>query len=184
LIKIPFDLTALLVTKMARNIEITARISNFNDLAIQVAALADSGPFLLFQQDTFFNCTTGFLKLRTFSQSKGELIYYQRPSLAGPKLSNYNISPTPNPDSLKLVLDSAFGILGTVIKKRTLYLSGQTRIHLDQVEGLGDFLEIEVVLGENETAALGETIAQNLLDRLKLLPDQLVSASYLELLKS
>lgn len=167
---------------MARNIEIKAKIERIEALIPVIASLADTGPFDLPHHDTFFNCPLGKLKLRAFSANAGELIYYQRPDLKGPKLSIYQISPTNSPDSLRNTLASAYGILGTVRKRRTLYLLGNTRFHLDHVDTLGDFLELEVVLSENQTASSGESFALELMAKIGVLPSQLISTSYLELL--
>jgi predicted adenylyl cyclase CyaB len=168
---------------MARNIEIKAKIERIEALIPVIASLADTGPFDLPHHDTFFNCPLGKLKLRAFSANAGELIYYQRPDLKGPKLSIYQISPTNSPDSLRNTLASAYGILGTVRKRRTLYLLGNTRFHLDHVDTLGDFLELEVVLSENQTATSGESFAHELMAKLGILPSQLIPTSYLELLR-
>ncbi|RLS27323.1 MAG: CYTH domain-containing protein [Planctomycetota bacterium] len=167
---------------MARNIEIKAKIERIEALIPVIASLADTGPFDLPHHDTFFNCPSGKLKLRAFSANAGELIYYQRPELKGPKLSIYQISPTNSPDSLRNTLASAYGILGTVRKRRTLYLLGNTRFHLDHVDTLGDFLELEVVLSENQTASSGESFALELMAKIGVLPSQLISTSYLDLL--
>jgi predicted adenylyl cyclase CyaB len=72
--------------------------------------------------------------------------------------------------------------LGVVAKQRELFFIGKTRIHLDQVEGLGTFLELEVVLDESETPAAGMAVAEELMRRLKVLPEQLISNSYFDLL--
>jgi predicted adenylyl cyclase CyaB len=167
---------------MARNIEIKAKIDQIEALVPIITSLADTGPFELPQHDTFFNCPLGKLKLRVFSASAGELIFYKRPQLNGPKLSQYHISPTTDPGSLRNTLAQAYGILGTVRKHRMLYLLGNTRIHLDRVEGLGDFLELEVVLTDLQTVSSGESVARELMAKIGVLPNQLVSSSYLELL--
>src|SRR3954469_12551428 len=135
---------------MARNIEIKARIASVEMLFPKVAALASEGPLEIAQDDTFFRCETGRLKLRDFLNGEGELIFYRRSNAAGPKDSFYLRSTTSTPDVLRESLSIAYGQAGKVIKRRTLFLVGRTRIHLDRVEGLGDFLELEVVLGEHE----------------------------------
>lgn len=167
---------------MARNVEIKAKIGEIEALIPIIASLAETGPFNILQHDTFFNCPLGKLKLRAFSASSGELIFYQRPELNGPKVSLYQILPTTEPDSLRDTLALAYGILGTVRKQRTLYLLGKTRIHLDRVDGLGDFLELEVVLEDLQTITYGESIALDLMAKIGVLPNQLIPTSYLELL--
>lgn len=79
---------------MARNIEIKARIESVEALEPKVAKIADSGPTELFQDDTFFQCEAGRLKLRAFSESHGELIFYKRSNQTGPKESFYVRSQT------------------------------------------------------------------------------------------
>jgi predicted adenylyl cyclase CyaB len=135
---------------MPRNIEIKASIADVAALVSKVQAIADQGPFEIIQDDTFFECATGRLKLRAFSAEDGELIYYRRSDERGPKESSYVRASTSAPDSLRLALTLAYGQTGRVRKRRTLYLAARTRIHVDQVEGLGDFLELEVVLEDEE----------------------------------
>ena len=168
---------------MARNIEIKARIEDIEKLAAKVAVVADKGPFELFQDDTFFACANGRLKLRTFSATEAELIFYRRPDQAGPKESVYSIAPVTEPDKIREVLSRAYGQTGRVIKHRTLYLIGRTRVHLDKVEGLGDFLELEVVLAENEASEDGVSGANELLGKLGIPPENLIEGAYVDLLK-
>lgn len=167
---------------MAQNVEIKASIKNYSRLVDIVSKLADEGPDLLNQEDTFFNCPHGRLKLRKFSENQGELIFYKRDNLPGPKLSEYQILPTNTPFLLWNILAASLGVIGVVRKKRTLFKIAQTRIHLDHVEGLGDFLELEVVLNEHQGVDFGESIAKELLERLEIKPESLLEKSYLEML--
>ncbi len=112
--------------------------------------IADSGPSMIEQEDIFFACPNGRLKVRTFSETEGELIFYKRPDSAEPRSSLYNRSKSSDPRSLCDLLSSALGIRGIVRKKRTLYIAGQTRIHLDEVENLGSFIELEKIGPEEE----------------------------------
>lgn len=169
---------------MARNIEIKARIESVEALLPRVRAIADDGPTEILQDDTFFSCPNGRLKLRAFSETAGELIFYQRPDSAGPKESFYVLSRTPSPNTLREALALAYGASGRVRKHRTLFLVGRTRVHLDRVEGLGDFLELEVVLAERETTEAGVKVACDLLARLGVSPQQLIEGAYLDLLRS
>jgi predicted adenylyl cyclase CyaB len=168
---------------MARNVEIKARIESVDTLLPRVKAIADSGPTEILQDDTFFSCPNGRLKLRAFSKSAGELIFYQRPNVAGPKESFYVISPTASPDTLREALSLAYGASGRVRKHRTLFLAGRTRIHLDRVDDLGDFLELEVVLAEGESTETGMGIARELLATLGISPQQLIEGAYVDLLR-
>ena len=118
---------------MARNIEIKARIESVEALSTRAAVLADQGPIELLQDDTFFTCERGRLKLRAFSANEGQLIFYQRPNQTGPKESFFLMAPTSSPDPLREALSLTYGQAGRVRKQRTLYLVGRTRVHLDRV---------------------------------------------------
>ena len=167
---------------MARNIEIKARIEGIEALLPKLAALADEGPIEILQDDWFFGCESGRLKLRAFSDAEGQLIFYRRPDQLGPKESFYAISPTGSPDSLRETLSLAYGTIGRVRKHRTLFMIGRNRVHLDRVDGLGQFLELEVVLENQETAASGTAVAQELMADLGIEPSQLVEGAYIDLL--
>ncbi|MEE4638931.1 MAG: class IV adenylate cyclase [Wenzhouxiangella sp.] len=167
---------------MPRNIEIKARVADRAALEQRAATLADEGPVQIFQDDTFFVCPEGRLKLRDFGDGRGELIFYRRADATGPKTSFYRIAPTAEPAALRETLGLALGERGRVIKHRTLYLAGRTRIHLDRVEGLGEFMELEVVLADGEDEATGQKEADELMEQLGIATDQLVEGAYLDLL--
>jgi predicted adenylyl cyclase CyaB len=165
----------------SRNVEIKARIASVEAMAPRVAALADRGPVEIKQDDTFFVCERGRLKLRALSPTEGQLIFYRRANQAGPKESRFVISPTASPDSLRDALTLAYGSAGRVRKHRTLYLVGRTRVHLDRVESLGHFLELEVVLAEGESPDAGVKEARALMTALGLADDQLIDGAYVDL---
>jgi predicted adenylyl cyclase CyaB len=169
---------------MALNIEIKARIRSVESLLQRVAAIADGEPVEIFQDDTFFRCAAGRLKLRAFSEQDGELIFYRRDDQAGPKQSFYLRSPTTTPAVLRESLALAYGIVGRVRKRRILFMAGRTRIHLDRVEGLGDFLELEVVMSDGggaAEAAAAHAEAIHLMGRLGVEARQLIDVSYVDL---
>ena len=167
---------------MPANIEIKARIASVDSLLPRARALSDDEhPQLIHQDDTFFAVPHGRLKLRVFADGSGELIHYQRLDAPGPKRSDYVITPVAEPDTLREALARACGLLGRVRKERILVLVGSTRIHLDKVQGLGEFLELEVVLQPGQTSAEGEAIAHDLMAQLGVSADALVSGAYLDL---
>jgi predicted adenylyl cyclase CyaB len=168
---------------MPKNVEIKAHIESVDALLPRAQAIADTGSTEILQDDTFFQCPNGRLKLRAFSEASGELIFYQRPDSAGPKESFYVISKTTSPNSLREALSLAYGQAGRVCKHRTLFLVGKTRIHLDRVEVLGDFLELEVVLSDGESPEAGVKTAHELLARLGIFPQQLIEGAYIDLLQ-
>ena len=165
-----------------RNVEIKARASDFERQLSKAAELCDAGPERILQQDTFFQCEKGRLKLRRFSESEGELIFYERPDDAGPAESRYMRSPTGDPGSLKELLARSLGTLGSVVKTRTIFLVGRSRLHFDEVEGLGRFIEIEVVLQPGEGREAGVAVARRLIDDLGISEDDLVDRAYIDLL--
>jgi predicted adenylyl cyclase CyaB len=138
----------------------------------------------LVQEDTFFNVSTGRLKLRVFDTARGELIQYHREDAAFPKESNYICVPLKNPDLLKSALANAIGVRAVVRKQRHLYMVGQTRIHFDEVEGLGKFIELEVVLRPHETRETGIVVIENLMAKLGILKRDLIEGAYVDLLLS
>ncbi len=168
---------------MARNIEIKARVADLPALAARAAAIADAGPTPIAQDDTFFASATGRLKLRAYADGTGHLIFYRRPDQGGPKESFYVLSPTVSPDTLREALTLAHGATGRVVKQRTLFLVGRTRIHLDRVEGLGDFMELEVVLADGEPSEAGVREAHELMARLGIEAGALVEGAYVDLLR-
>jgi len=167
---------------MPGNIEIKARVDEMAELRRRAEGLADSGPMVIRQSDTFFECPRGRLKLRVIDGDAGELIHYHRPDTAGPCRSDYRIVRVPEPAALREALERAWGVLGVVDKERTLYHAGQTRIHLDRVAGLGDFMELEVVLRNGQDPADGAAVAKDLMARLGISPADLVDRAYLDLL--
>ena len=169
---------------MARNIEIKARVADLDALAARVCAIADSGPVAIPQDDTFFRCAEGRLKLRVFDDGRGELIFYRRADHGGPKESFYVISRTESPDSLREILALANGQEGRVVKHRTLFLVGRTRVHLDRVQGLGDYMELEVVLADGDVLQDGVREAHELMARLNVSSGDLVEGAYHDLLRA
>jgi adenylate cyclase class IV len=167
---------------MSRNIEIKAHVDNLDALTVKAAAIADEGPIEIAQDDTFFRCDSGRLKLRAFSNGTGELIYYRRANQSGPKESFYLLSPTSAPDSLRESLSLAYGQAGRVRKQRVLFIVGRTRVHLDKVERLGHFLELEVVLANGEPSDAGVREARELMEHFEIKPNQLIDDAYVDLL--
>lgn len=169
---------------MPSNIEIKARVRNFDEIKARAENLSNQPVEVIPQEDTFFNTPQGRLKLRARSGEKGQLIYYTRPDQEGPKRSDYHIFQSSDPENLRRVLELAYGIRGIVKKTRYLYLVGQTRVHLDDVEGLGQFMELEVVMREGQSDAEGQVIAEDLMERLGVARSDLLEGAYMDLLES
>jgi predicted adenylyl cyclase CyaB len=168
---------------MPTNIEIKARVSDMVGLQARAEAISDTPVRVIPQEDTFFHTPKGRLKLRQLQPDQAQLVYYERPDQDGPKRSNYHIFETNDPQGLKTALRMALGVRGVVRKTRYLYLAGQTRIHLDDVEGLGQFMELEVVLREGQSDAEGQAVAEDLMARLGIHKEDLLEGAYMDLLE-
>lgn len=166
---------------MRHNIEIKAKVSDENRIIKESEKIAHSGPTTIDQEDTYYDCRNGRLKLRKFSDNRGELIYYERGNGPDPRSCNYLIVGTSEPDSLKEILSRAFTIRGVVEKRRILYVAGQTRIHLDNVQGLGEYVELEYVLSPGQEEAEGITHLEGLMKRLGISKDDLMEESYIDM---
>jgi len=166
---------------MPANIEIKARTQNFDGLRLRLEAMSGGTGERLLQEDTFFHSPDGRLKLRVLQSGPAQLIHYERPDTEGPKRSSYHVFETGDPGNLKTVLGGALGIRGVVRKERVLFLVGQTRVHLDRVENLGDFVELEVVLRPGQTDAEGREVARTLMLRLGIRETDLLAGAYVDM---
>ncbi len=145
---------------------------------------------VLRQRDTYFRARAGRLKLREEDPGGAALIQYDRPDAAEARESRYRLTPVEDPDELRASLDAALGTLVVVDKERHLFLWDGVRIHLDTVDGLGSFVELEAVAPPDSDlaperekvahlqAALGidQVLTDSYSDRL-LGPDALVAAA-------
>jgi predicted adenylyl cyclase CyaB len=170
---------------MARNIEIKAHIFDIRGCGEIAAAIAGEGPLEeLVQTDTYFNVPVGRLKLREFADESNpsQLIFYARSDQVEPRPSDYHILEVTEPAALKDVLALALGVKAVVKKERAVYLYRNVRIHLDEVAGLGTFIELEAVLDEDhleEDAALSLMV---LMREFSIAEEDLLGGSYCELI--
>lgn len=109
-----------------------------------------------------------------------QLVQYARPDVAGPKLSTFDVLPVAEPDVLNRMLAASLGVRGEVRKVRHLFLYGQTRVHLDRVEGLGNFLEFEVCLRPEQTVEEGAAVAEQLRVEFEIGDGDLIEGAYLD----
>ena len=171
---------------MSTNIELKARVKDWERQRQRAIALADGAVVEIDQVDTFFAVPAGRLKLRQLAPDRGELIFYQRPDQAGPKRSEYTVTVTDQPGSLCDTLARALGVSGEVRKRRWLFLSGkfggQTRIHFDEVKGLGQFLELEVMMAPGQPVEDGERVAMEFRAALDIRDEDLIECAYVDLL--
>lgn len=95
-----------------------------------------------YQTDTYFSVRSGRLKLRQ-GNIENNLIYYERSDEAGPKQSGFQLFPVADAGVLKDMLAKAIGIKTVVQKQREIYFIANVKFHIDTLEGLGNFVEIE-----------------------------------------
>jgi adenylate cyclase class IV len=167
---------------MARNVEIKARVPDLAAIRVKAVALALRPSETVHQKDTFFETPQGRLKVREFPDGSGELISYERADREGPKVSTYQRTACPNARALAHTLGAVLPARGTVVKRREVVLVGRTRVHLDEVEHLGSFVELEVVMAADEPVEDGVREAHELLRALEIPLDALVSGAYIDLL--
>ena len=168
---------------MARNVEIKAAVSDPDAIRRRLSGIASGPPQIIEQLDTFFVVSAGRLKVRRFEDGSGELIAYERTNAAGPKTSNYSIVSCDDAARLVEILAHILPVRGQVVKQRELFLVDRTRVHLDQVEGLGSFVELEVVLRNNDSIEAGTREARDLMDRLGITRESLVADAYIDLIE-
>jgi homotetrameric cytidine deaminase len=126
-----------------RNLELKARDPDPGRSLERALALGAEDRGEIVQRDTYFGRVGGRLKLREQTPGETELIQYRRVDEAGPRTSEYRLVSVGEADSLREALDAALGTLAVVEKRRRLLLWEGVRIHLDEVEGLGSFVELE-----------------------------------------
>jgi predicted adenylyl cyclase CyaB len=169
-------------TTPAINLEVKIRVPDLASLRPGLASLQPRSAGQLHQVDTYFLARHGRLKLRMIDGQIAQLISYDRPDLPGVRTSAYHIVPVPDPSALLLALTAALGVRCRVEKQRELYLWHNVRIHLDQVTGLGDFLELEAVLSPHDDAAISHDRLATVLTALGVSDSVCLGGSYADLL--
>lgn len=134
------------------------------------------------QIDTYFNVPRGRLKLRE-GNIENNLIYYEREDQEGAKQSQVSLLPVSPGSTLKDILTHALGVLVVVDKRREIYFVDNVKFHIDDVTGLGSFVEIEAldlsgILGQEKLRQQCHTF----LDLFAITPAELVAVSYSDLL--
>jgi homotetrameric cytidine deaminase len=160
-----------------RNIEIKARDADPERTLELALALGAEDRGELAQRDTYFARASGRLKLREQSPGDAELIEYRREDAVAARASDYRVVAVPDPDALREALAAALGTLVVVEKRRRLFVKDGVRIHLDHVEGLGAFVELEAVAPE-----AGRDELERVRVALEIEDGALVAESYSDLL--
>jgi len=160
---------------MRANLEIKARGGDWE----KARALATERVGVDEQVDTYFRTAVGRLKLRESSLSGGQLIPYFRPDADGPRRSDYRVLSVDDAPSLRAMLSEMLGVHAVVRKRREILLHENVRIHLDEVEGLGRFLELEAVFdGSAEEEARQRAKVRWMMEEMGLGEEDLIAGSY------
>jgi adenylate cyclase, class 2 len=166
-----------------QNIEIKAKYTNHDKARQLCEDLGAACLGTMRQIDTYFRVQKGRLKLREKDVGTAELIAYVRPDQENPKCSEFVVIDVDSPTAVKEIFSTLLGVETVVEKSRTIYVLGSTRIHIDEVDGMGRFLEIEVLCGSGDDAAIqAATIrARELMEAFEIFPKDLIPGSYREL---
>ncbi len=163
-----------------RNLEVKARCPDLETARARAERLGARAAGAFRQRDTFFGTPLGRLKLRVVDGGGAELIAYRRADASRARESEYLVYRSGDAPALDAVLAHALGSSGVVEKRRRLYLYGHTRIHLDEVRGLGTFVELETVLeGQPEAEARAEL--ESVVAALGLRTGDFVAGAYVDL---
>lgn len=166
-----------------KNIEIKYRITFVTSLYGYLMTLDEIEKiWTRHQEDTYYHISTGRLKLRKDHVGKAQLIYYIRPDSDQPRACDYSLYPTDQPRILDGLLQKALGKKLVVHKKRTLLMFRNVRVHLDTVEGLGDFLELESVVDDTTNERMARQNLNEILSKLRKYELVSIAGSYADLL--
>ncbi len=166
------------------NIEFKARCSDLPRIRQAIKSLDHRYVGEDNQIDTYFRVPKGRLKLRQ-GNIETKLIYYSRPDGTAPKQSDVQLYAAPDPEILLRLLTTAMGIDVRVVKRREIYFVDNVKLHLDNVEELGTFVEAEAIDADGTRGV--EELKQQcdyFLSLFKISPDDLVATSYSDLLRS
>jgi|WetSurMetagenome_2_1015567.scaffolds.fasta_scaffold114318_2 adenylate cyclase class IV len=165
---------------MPQNLELKARISSISDAIHTARSLRMRFKGILRQRDIYYCVPHGRLKLRVINTHKAEMIYYDRSNKKGRRYSNYYILPIYNPKLANELYTAALSQKVVVDKRRLLFLYKNARIHIDNVHGLGAFIEFEVLVKYGKSQA--QLLMKLLSEHFKIKRLATIAASYSDLL--
>ncbi|HNE27684.1 MAG TPA: class IV adenylate cyclase [Saprospiraceae bacterium] len=164
------------------NIELKARTTRQTEIRAWLEAQGADFRGADFQTDTYFHVPNGRLKLRT-GNVENNLIHYRRADQPEARASEVALAPVADGPALKNALARALGILVEVHKRREIYFMDNVKIHLDELDGLGRFVEIEAIAQKPEHTRewlLEQCRQYAALFRIQ--PDDILAESYSDLL--
>jgi adenylate cyclase class 2 len=166
-----------------RNVELKARDPDPARSLAAALAIGATDHGELRQRDTYFHVANGGLKLREQEPGEAHLIQWERAEQARERESRYRIAVVHDPVALADALGAALGVRGAVQKRRRLLLWRDVRIHLDAVEGLGTFIELEAVAPAASDLTHEHALIAELRTRLSITDERLVPLGYAVLLQ-
>lgn len=164
-----------------KNLEFKAKCDALDSVRRQLIDLKAEFRETVEQIDTYFNVPKGRLKLREINGSAAYLVYYERLNSAESRYSTYKMWDVSSPAGFMEILTTVLGVKVIVEKQRELWLFGDTRIHLDRVMNLGEFVELETVI-RNQTEREAWTEHQLVKDAIGIMEGDLIAESYGDLL--
>jgi predicted adenylyl cyclase CyaB len=167
-----------------QNFEIKARLHDRERVEHKLFALGAVCAAALSQTDTYFGVREGRLKLRQTAGQDDTLVFYRRADTSAPKVSDYRLATVAPSENLAALLAEALGVVVVVRKRRTLWRLENVRIHLDEVEGLGSFLEFEAQITPARDRAFCLRQTEELMRQLGVAHADLIAGSYSDLLLS
>jgi adenylate cyclase class IV len=141
-------------------------------------ALGAQDEGLLWQRDTYFDARMGGLKLREQDPGRPHLIQFERADIPQPRESRYRIVEVGDAPMLLEALTRALGVTVAVTKHRHLLRWRNVRIHLDEVEHLGAFIELEAVATADSDLRHEHRLVRELRDALSITDDRLIATGY------
>jgi len=170
------------MTDPSRNVELKAHDPDPARTLERALAAGAEDRGLLRQRDTYFAVAHGRLKLREEEPGGATLIAYERPDAATERVSSYRLVPVVDADGLRAALSVAIGVTAVVVKRRRVLLWEAVRIHLDEVRGLGSFLELEAVAQPGSDLVRERAQVARLREALDIRDDALREGSYADAL--
>lgn len=171
------------MSQLSHNLELKAVLADLGKARDLIIPLGVTSVGMEKQTDTFFPVPCGRLKLREIEGKQAVLIWYDRPDGVEARVSKYLLAPIHEPALVKTALASGLGVRGEVRKVREIFLWHNVRIHLDEVSGLGAFIEFEAVLSPEDDERTAHDRLDHLCQLLNIRRKDHLATSYADLLR-
>jgi len=168
---------------MKRNIELKARCGDLAQAEAVCERIGARRQWTRRQTDVYFAVPQGRLKLRLEEPGGAVLVAYDRVDRPAARESRYELTPVDDAEATLASLESRHGIAARVEKTRTLWLLDNVRVHLDDVKGLGTFLEFEAVMGPGEPDEQAHALLERLRREFAIAEEAILGVSYSDLLR-